>query len=107
MADSSALQDLDNALGSGYLIVREMPQAAGFHTYAARSKSDGSNVEIKTLSIAQIGGTVPVSDVDLESRRIQHPNVVPMIMFRLKTSSMQRFFRRRSLARWDSMKRFE
>ncbi|HZJ01199.1 MAG TPA: serine/threonine-protein kinase, partial [Gemmatimonadaceae bacterium] len=28
---------------------------------------------------AQIGGAVPVSDADLESRRIQHPNVVPMI----------------------------
>lgn len=79
MADSTALQDLDNALGSGYLIVREMPQAAGFHTYAARSKSDGSTVEIKTLSIAQLGGAVPLSDTDLESRRIQHPNVVPMI----------------------------
>jgi serine/threonine protein kinase len=79
MADSTALQDLDNALGSGYLIVREMPQAAGFHTYAARSKADGSNVEIKTISIGQIGGRVPVSDADLESRRIQHPNVVPII----------------------------
>ena len=79
MADTTALQDLDNALGSGYLIIREMPQAAGFHTYAARSKSNGSTVEIKTISIAQIGGAVPVSDADLESRRIQHPNVVPMI----------------------------
>ena len=79
MADSTAVQDLDHALGSGYLIVREMPQAAGFHTYAARSKSDGSNVEIKTISISQIGGSVPISDTDLATRRVQHPNVVPII----------------------------
>jgi serine/threonine-protein kinase len=79
MAESSALQDLDHALGSGYLIVREMPQAAGFHTYAARSKADGSNVEIKTVSIEQIGNRVPVSDADLAARRIQHPNVVPIL----------------------------
>ena len=79
MAESSALQDLDHALGSGYLIVREMPQAAGFHTYAARSKADGSNVEIKTVSIEQIGSRVPVSDADLAARRIQHPNVVPIL----------------------------
>ena len=79
MADSSVLQDLDHALGSGYLIVREMPQAAGFHTYAARSKADGSNVEIKTVSIEQIGKRVPVSDADLAARRIQHPNVVPIL----------------------------
>ena len=79
MADSTTLQDLDHALGSGYLIVREMPQAAGFHTYAARSKSDGSTVEIKTVPISQIGGEIPVSDADLVARRIQHPNIVPMI----------------------------
>jgi len=79
MADSTALQDLDHALGSGYLIVREMPQPAGFHAYAARSKADGSNVEIKTVSIGEIGGRVPVSDADLAARRIQHPNLVPIV----------------------------
>jgi serine/threonine-protein kinase len=56
-----------------------MPQDSGFHTYAARSKSDGSTVEIKTVPISQIGGKVPVSDADLIARRIQHPNIVPMI----------------------------
>jgi serine/threonine-protein kinase len=79
MADSTTLQDLDRGLGSGYLIVREMPQEAGFHTYAARSKSDGTTVEIKTVPISHIGGKVPVSDADLIARRIQHPNIVPMI----------------------------
>jgi serine/threonine-protein kinase len=79
MTDSSALQDLDAALGSEYLIVREMPQAAGFHTFAARSGSDGSSVEIKTISLDSLGGQSPVSESDMAARRIQHPNVVPVI----------------------------
>lgn len=80
MSDSTTLQDLDHALGSEYLVVREMPQAAGFHTYAARSKADGSNVEIKTISLAAIGGRVPISNVEMDSRRIQHPNLVPILV---------------------------
>jgi serine/threonine-protein kinase len=80
MTDSTALQDLDAALGSEYIIVREMPQAAGFSSFAARSGRDGSNVEIKTLAIdAMGGGASPVSETELEARRIQHPNVVPII----------------------------
>lgn len=79
MDDSTALQDLDHALGSGYLISREMPQAAGFHTYAARSKGDGSRVEIKTVSLEQLGGSAPVTGAELSTRWIQHPNVSPII----------------------------
>lgn len=79
MSDSTTLQDLDAALGSNYLVVREVPQAAGFSTFAARSGVDGSNVEIKTISLESIGGRSPVADTDLESRRIQHPNLVPII----------------------------
>jgi serine/threonine-protein kinase len=79
MTDSTALQDLDAALGSEFLVVREIPQAAGFSTFAARSGRDGSNVEIKTIAIDAMGGTVPVSQAELDARRIQHPNVVPVI----------------------------
>ena len=78
MSDSTTLQDLDAALGSAYLVVREMPQAAGFSTFAARSSTDGASVEIKALSIEAMGGQAPFNESELESRRIQHPNIVPI-----------------------------
>ena len=79
MTDSSALQDLDAALGREYIIIREMPQAAGFHTFAAKSGSDGSTVEIKTIPLSSATGTLPVSEADLAARRLQHPNIVPLV----------------------------
>jgi serine/threonine-protein kinase len=79
MTDTSALQDLDAALGREYIIVREVPQAAGFHTFAAKSGSDSSNVEIKTISLDLAGGRIPVSEADLAARRLQHPNIVPLL----------------------------
>ena len=79
MSESTTLQDLDAALGSAYMVVREMPQAAGFSTFAARSSTDGTSVEIKTLPIDDMGGQPPLSESDVESRRIQHPNIVPII----------------------------
>jgi eukaryotic-like serine/threonine-protein kinase len=79
MTDSTTLQDLDAALGSRYIVVREMPQAAGFSTFAARDGDNGSAVEIKTLPLDAMGGKPPVSETELESRRIQHPNIVPII----------------------------
>jgi len=77
MTDS--LQDLDAALASGYIIVREMPQPAGFSSFAARSKSDGSNVEIKTVPLEIFGGADPVTEAELAARRVVHPNIVPII----------------------------
>jgi eukaryotic-like serine/threonine-protein kinase len=79
MTDSTTLQDLDAALGSQYLIVREIPQPAGFSTFAARKAKDGSSVEIKTLPLHALGGSAPLNESELETRRIQHPNVVPII----------------------------
>lgn len=79
MSESTALQDIDIALKSNYLIVREMPMAAGFSTFAARSKTDGSNVEIKTVPLEIFNGSTPVSDSELAARRVQHPNLVPII----------------------------
>ena len=77
--DSRTTEDLQQALGSEYDIVREMPQAAGFHTFAAKSTSDGSRVEIKAIPLASIGGSDPMNGSDIESRRIQHPNIVPIL----------------------------
>jgi eukaryotic-like serine/threonine-protein kinase len=79
MTDTSALQDLDAALGREYIIVREVPQAAGFNTFAAKSGSDSANVEIKTISLDLAGGSSPVSEAELAARRLQHPNVVPLL----------------------------
>lgn len=79
MDDSTALQDLDAALASGYVIVREMPQPAGFSSFAARSKSDGSTVEIKAVPMEIFAGAKPVSEAELASRRVVHPNIVPIV----------------------------
>src|SRR5512141_1385432 len=79
MDESTALQDIDTALKSNYLIIREMPMAAGFSTFAAKSKVDGSNVEIKTVPLDIFSGSNPVSDSELAARKIQHPNLVPVI----------------------------
>lgn len=79
MADSTTLQDLDAALGSRYLVVREIPQAAGFSTFAARSGADGASVEIKTLPLEAMGGMPPLNMSEVASRSIQHPNVVPIL----------------------------
>lgn len=79
MHESSALQDLDAALASGYMIVREMPQPAGFSTFAARSKADGTNVEIKTVSAEIFGAGDRISESELAARRLLHPNIVPIV----------------------------
>jgi serine/threonine protein kinase len=78
MSESSGWQDLDSTLGDDYLLSREVPQPAGFTVFAARSKHDGSEVEIKTVpaSIFAVGPTVRESDV--AARRLQHPNIVPV-----------------------------
>jgi serine/threonine protein kinase len=79
MHDSTAIQDLDAALASGYLIVRETPQPAGFSTFAAKSKSDGSDVEIKTVPIGIFSGSGAVIEVAAAARKLTHPNIVPII----------------------------
>jgi serine/threonine protein kinase len=79
MYDSTALQDLDAALASGYLIVREIPQPAGFNTFAARSKADGTDVEIRTVPLEIFSGVSPVGGAELARRRVVHPNIVPVI----------------------------
>jgi eukaryotic-like serine/threonine-protein kinase len=79
MQESTALQDLDAALASGYLIVREMPQPTGFSAFAARSKTDGSNVEIKTVPLDIFSETKPVRESELAARRVVHPNIIPII----------------------------
>ncbi|HEX6575896.1 MAG TPA: serine/threonine-protein kinase [Gemmatimonadaceae bacterium] len=79
MTEWSPLPDLDAALGSEYIVVREMPQAAGFHAFAARSGSTGANVEIKTIPLEMLGNQSPVGESDLSARRLQHPNIVPVL----------------------------
>jgi serine/threonine protein kinase len=75
MTDSSNWQELDAALGGEYLLIREAPRAAGFSVFAARSRSDGSEVEIKTVPASIFAGTHGVRESDLASRRLQHPNI--------------------------------
>ncbi len=79
MTESSSWQELDAALGSEYLLIREAPKAAGFSVFAARSRNDGAEVEIKTVPASIFGGAVGVKDTDLATRRLQHPNVHPVV----------------------------
>ena len=79
MTDSSNWQELDAALGGEYLLIREAPQAAGFSVFAAKSRSDGSEVEIKTVPASIFAGTAGVKDSDLATRHLQHPNIHPIV----------------------------
>lgn len=80
MTDSTARDDLDAALAGAYTIVRETPHSGGFSTFAARSNSDGSTVQIKAVPAGLFAGWSPVSDTDLTARRVQHPNIVPIVV---------------------------
>ena len=79
MSESSAWQDIDAALGNEYILVREAPLAAGFSSFEAKSKRDGSAVEIKSVPAAIFAGRTPVKDSDLAGRKLQHPNILPVI----------------------------
>jgi serine/threonine-protein kinase len=81
MTESSAWQDLDAALGDEYIVVREAPQAAGFTSFSARSKRDGSHVEIKTVPAEIFGGAGPIKDSDFVARKVQHPNILPLVTY--------------------------
>ena len=79
MSDHETRHDLESALGSEFVILREMPQPSGFHTFLAKSASDGSQVEIKTVPASLFNGRFPVRESDLAHRRVRHPNIVPML----------------------------
>lgn len=79
MPDNNALLDLEAALGDEYLIAREIPQGAGFTAFSARSRNDGSEVEIKAVPLDVFGTERPPSETELTRRRIQHPNIVPIL----------------------------
>ncbi|HEX2721941.1 MAG TPA: serine/threonine-protein kinase [Gemmatimonadaceae bacterium] len=79
MMESTAREDLETALAGAYTIVRETPQTAGFSTFSARSVSDGSTVEIKAVPVAVFAGSPLPAEADLAARRVQHPNIVPVL----------------------------
>jgi serine/threonine-protein kinase len=81
MTDSTAWEDIDAALGDDYIIVRESPQAAGFTSFSARSKRDGSSVEIKTVPGRIFGGDGPLKETDFAARKLQHPNILPLVTY--------------------------
>jgi serine/threonine-protein kinase len=80
MSESTARNDLEIALAGAYTIVRETPSTSGFSTFAARSSSDGSTVEVKAVPSGLFAGSTPVTDTDLAARRIQHPNIGPIVV---------------------------
>ncbi len=80
MSDSHVREDLEEALSAEYEIGRETPNTvAGFSVFSAKSKTDGSTVDIKAVPAAIFSGVTPATDSELAARRIQHPNVVPIL----------------------------
>ncbi len=79
MTDSHAWQDIDATLGGEYLLLREAPQAAGFSVFAAKSKTDATEVEIKSVPASVFAGAPPVKESDLAARKLQHPNVLSVV----------------------------
>lgn len=79
MNESTAWQDIDAALGNEYILVREAPLAAGFSSFEAKSKRDGSAVEIKSVPASIFAGRTPLKDSDLAGRKLQHPNILPVV----------------------------
>ena len=79
MSESTAWQDIDAALGNEYILVREAPLAAGFSSFEAKSKRDGSAVEIKSVPASIFSGRAPLKDSDLAGRKLQHPNILPVV----------------------------
>lgn len=80
MTDSYIREDLEEALGAAYEIGRETPNTvAGFSVFSARSKADGSAVDIKAVPASIFAGVNPATDAELAARKVQHPNIVPVL----------------------------
>jgi serine/threonine-protein kinase len=75
----TAWQRADEALGGEYILVREAPQSAGFDVFEARSKSDGSNVVIKTVASSLFHNGHAPREAEITRRRLQHPNIIPVL----------------------------
>lgn len=79
MSDSNARNDLEAALAGEYEIVRETPHSAGFSTFEARGRKDGARVEVKAVPASNLAGVASISDAELAARRVQHPNILPIL----------------------------
>lgn len=79
MSYSNARSDLDAALAGEYEIVRETPHSAGFSTFEARARKNGARVEVKAVPAGDLGGLPAISDAELARRRLQHPNILPVL----------------------------
>ncbi len=80
MSDSTVRTDIEAAIGSDYLITRELPQPGGVSAFGGKSSADQSPVDIKGVSLANLNGTVPpLSEAALAARRVRHPNILPII----------------------------
>lgn len=80
MTDSTVLGDIHGAISSDYTIQRELPHAGGVSVFDGVNDIDGSRVEIKGVSLANLNGTAaPLSEATLAARRIRHPNILPII----------------------------
>ncbi len=80
MTDSSIRDNIERAIGSDYLIDRELATPGGLTTFGGTSQLDGKPVDIKGISLDNTDTAAPpLSDTTLAARRIRHPNILPII----------------------------
>ena len=80
MSDSTVRRDVEAAVGSDYVINRELPQPGGISAFGGLAQNDGSSVDIKGVSLNDINGeSPPLSEAALAARRVRHPNILPII----------------------------
>ena len=76
----SVREDVEAAIGSDYLIKRELAEPGGISAFGGESQADGTPVEIKGVSLSNLnGGAPPLSESALAARRVRHPNILPII----------------------------
>jgi len=80
MSDFTVRSDIEAAVGSDYVINREMASPGGVCAFGGMKQGDGSPVEIKGVLLENLnGGAPPLSEAALAARRVRHPNILPII----------------------------
>lgn len=79
MSDSHPHAALNAVLGRDYLIHRELVTHPGVSAFAAKARSDGQSVEIKSVPSDILGEKEAPSAAALAARRVTHANISPLL----------------------------
>ena len=79
MTESDLGDELAGSIAADYQILRDLASSSGISAFEARAARDGRPVEIKAVPVQMLGSQGAPSDAILASRRVQHPNILPVI----------------------------